>query len=141
MPAKGWHAIEPEPSPDARDTYDDYSSRYIGVTGAVGHADIVDAIMDAELVLIVGTSMPQFSSMGLERALLSKNIISIHFERSFLNRVYVRFDLLEIIANVREALRSRTPLRWQKSSQPIPAPSRIAQLTKAIRTRWVFSIS
>jgi len=91
-------------APDARDTYDDYAPRYIGVTGAVGHPDIADAVSQAELVLIIGTRMPQFSAMGLEQVLLDKNVISINFERSYLNRNFTRFNLLEIIANVREAL-------------------------------------
>ena len=91
-------------APDARDSYDDYAPRYIGVTGAVGHTDIADAIGEAELVLIIGTRMPQFSAMGLEKALRDKNIISINFERSYLNRNFTRFNLLEIVANVREAM-------------------------------------
>jgi acetolactate synthase-1/2/3 large subunit len=74
-------------TPDARDAFDNRDPRYLGVSGAMGHPAVVQALRDARLVLIAGTSLPILARQGLESMIATKTLLSIGRHRPFVSGV------------------------------------------------------
>jgi acetolactate synthase-1/2/3 large subunit len=72
-------------APDARDAFDNGDQRFCGVAGAMGHASVVQALTEAEVVLLAGTRMPLLARMGLEPLLANKTIVSVGAEPPYLS--------------------------------------------------------
>lgn len=56
-------------TPDGRDAFDNHSPRFLGVAGAMGHAEVARALVEARACLLVGTRMPILARQGLEAQL------------------------------------------------------------------------
>ncbi|NGP07336.1 thiamine pyrophosphate-binding protein [Rhodococcus sp. 14C212] len=67
-------------TPDAKDCYAAEEHGFCGVAGIMGHAELVDAVQQAALCLLVGTRMPMTARAGLDGALAGVPVASIGAE-------------------------------------------------------------
>ena len=72
-------------APDARDAFDNRDPRFLGVSGAMGHLAVSEAIQAAQTVLLAGTTLPLLARQGLESVLSEKAIVSVGLERPFVS--------------------------------------------------------
>jgi acetolactate synthase-1/2/3 large subunit len=56
-------------TPDARDAFANDSPRFLGVAGAMGHDQVLRALVGARVCLLIGTRLPILARQGLEPAL------------------------------------------------------------------------
>jgi acetolactate synthase-1/2/3 large subunit len=70
-------------TPDARDAFDNFAPRFIGVSGAMGTPDVALAIQRAHACLVVGTRLPLLARQGLEAILTERPLVSLGRERMF----------------------------------------------------------
>jgi acetolactate synthase-1/2/3 large subunit len=70
-------------TPDARDAFDNFSPRFVGVSGAMGTPDVARAIERARVCLVVGTRLPLLARQGLEVILAARPLVSLGRERLF----------------------------------------------------------
>ncbi|WP_027501522.1 thiamine pyrophosphate-binding protein [Rhodococcus sp. UNC363MFTsu5.1] len=71
-------------APDAKDCYTPDEHGFCGVAGTMGHAELVDAVRQSALCLLVGTRMPMTARAGLEGALAAVPVASIGAEPPYL---------------------------------------------------------
>jgi acetolactate synthase-1/2/3 large subunit len=71
-------------APDARDAFDNYDPRFLGVAGAMGHERVVAALEGARSCLLVGTRLSLLTRMGLEQRLNEIACVSFGREAPFL---------------------------------------------------------
>ncbi|MFD3706483.1 thiamine pyrophosphate-binding protein [Nocardia sp. NPDC058658] len=64
-------------APDAKDVYSNTGPGYCGVAGAMGHAELVEALSAASACLLVGTRLPITARAGLDAALAELPVLSI----------------------------------------------------------------
>jgi acetolactate synthase-1/2/3 large subunit len=64
-------------TPDARDAYDNFGSRFVGVAGAMGHPGVADALSGAAVCVLAGTRLPVLARQGLEGSLQEKRVLSL----------------------------------------------------------------
>ncbi|KAA0024997.1 thiamine pyrophosphate-binding protein [Antrihabitans cavernicola] len=69
-------------APDAKDVYP-YNDGFCGVAGTMGHAELVDAVTNSALCVLVGTRLPITARAGLDAALANTTVISIGAEQPF----------------------------------------------------------
>lgn len=70
-------------APDARDAFDNYSGRFLGIAGAMGHPAVQRAMAEASVCLLVGTRLPLLARQGLEALLSEKTIVALSAEPPF----------------------------------------------------------
>jgi acetolactate synthase-1/2/3 large subunit len=70
-------------TPDARDAFDNFAPRFLGVSGAMGTTEVAGAIGRAHVCLVVGTRLPLLARQGLEATFAEKPLVSIGRERPF----------------------------------------------------------
>lgn len=70
-------------APEARDAFDNYSPRFLGVSGAMGTPAVASALAAAQVCLVVGTRLPLLTRQGLEPRLAEVTLISLGRERLF----------------------------------------------------------
>ncbi|OOL31959.1 acetolactate synthase [Rhodococcus rhodochrous] len=81
-------------TPDAKDCYAAEEHGFCGVAGIMGHAELVDAVQQAALCLLVGTRMPMTARAGLDGALTGVPVASIGAEPPYAPSVHaVSMDL------------------------------------------------
>ncbi|MET4613330.1 acetolactate synthase-1/2/3 large subunit [Rhodococcus sp. PvR044] len=71
-------------APDAKDCYTPDEHGFCGVAGTMGHAELVDAVRQSALCLLVGTRMPMTARAGLDGALAAVPVASIGAEPPYL---------------------------------------------------------
>ncbi|MFE3753805.1 thiamine pyrophosphate-binding protein [Nocardia tengchongensis] len=64
-------------APDAKDVYHHADPGFCGVSGSMGHQELLDALQGAALCLLVGTRMPVTARAGMEGALAAVPLASI----------------------------------------------------------------
>ncbi|AOW92943.1 acetolactate synthase [Rhodococcus sp. WMMA185] len=64
-------------TPDAKDAVDPLAPGRLGVTGAMGNQDVVDALQDSGVCLIVGSRLPVMAGGGLEAAMEKTLVYSV----------------------------------------------------------------
>ncbi|HYP76792.1 MAG TPA: thiamine pyrophosphate-binding protein [Polyangiaceae bacterium] len=69
--------------PEARDAYDNFSPRFVGVSGAMGSSDVAHALARAAICLVVGTRLPVLARQGLED-LTTKPLLSVGRRQPYL---------------------------------------------------------
>ena len=77
-------------APDAKATFDNFSNSFCGVVGVMGHASAIATVMQSDMCIVIGTSLPEFCRMGIEAAL--KKVTVVHVS-SHLLPVFVRRQL------------------------------------------------
>ncbi|MBL1073052.1 thiamine pyrophosphate-binding protein [Nocardia sp. 2] len=75
-------------APDAKDAYHHADPGFCGVAGSMGHPELVDALHNAALCLLVGTRMPVTARAGLEQSLAGVTIASVGAESPFLPSIH-----------------------------------------------------
>ena len=64
-------------TPDAKDVLDPAAPGQLGITGAMGNPDVVDALQDCDLCLLVGTRLPVMARGGLDTVLEKTLVYSV----------------------------------------------------------------
>ncbi|MFE4456119.1 thiamine pyrophosphate-binding protein [Nocardia tengchongensis] len=64
-------------APDAKDVYHHADPGFCGVSGSMGHQELLDALHGAALCLLIGTRMPVTARAGMEGALAAVPLASI----------------------------------------------------------------
>ncbi|MFF0608808.1 thiamine pyrophosphate-binding protein [Nocardia tengchongensis] len=64
-------------APDAKDVYHHADPGFCGVSGSMGHQELLDALPGAALCLLIGTRMPVTARAGMEGALAAVPLASI----------------------------------------------------------------
>ncbi|WP_405487028.1 thiamine pyrophosphate-binding protein [Nocardia sp. NBC_00511] len=64
-------------APDAKDVYHHADPGFCGVSGSMGHPELIDALRGAALCVLVGTRLPVTASAGLDDALRELPLVSI----------------------------------------------------------------
>jgi len=89
--------------PVAKGFYNHNSPRFLGLTGIMGHQDVVDYLQNTQTVVVLGSELDHLSRYGIENDILNKDVISIqshnskHFVKSE-NQISVVGDI-EFILN------------------------------------------
>ncbi|HEX5101248.1 MAG TPA: thiamine pyrophosphate-binding protein [Polyangiaceae bacterium] len=89
-------------TPDARDAFDNYDPRFLGVCGAMGHTAVSHALAAARLVVAAGTSLPLLSRMGHETVLRQSRLLSLGRSTPFVSGAETR----HVAGDVRLVLRA-----------------------------------
>lgn len=71
-------------TPDARDAYDNFGSRFVGVAGAMGHSAVAEALSAAAVCVLAGTRLPLLARQGLESSLQEKRVLSLGWGHPFI---------------------------------------------------------
>lgn len=124
-------------APDARDAFDNYGSRFVGVSGAMGPPEVNRALADANTCLIVGTRMPLLTRQGLED-LTDKTTVSIGRKGPYLmphRGIHLEGDLLHAV----RALRVELGASLATASHDAPA-TEAASLDGALRVRGALQL-
>jgi len=93
-------------TPEARDAFDNYSPRFVGVCGAMGGPSIGPALSDAATCLVVGTRLPVLARQGLEE-LTEKPFVSLGRKGPFLRPsrgLHIEAELLQAMRALRVEL-------------------------------------
>lgn len=70
-------------TPDGRDAFDNRDPRFLGVTGGMGHPEVLRAVAAARAVVLVGTRLPLLARQGLEGLLRERPLIAIGLDAPF----------------------------------------------------------
>lgn len=70
-------------APDAKDVYT-HADGFCGVAGTMGNVELVDAVANSALCLLVGTRLPITARAGLDAALAGTRVVSIGAELPYL---------------------------------------------------------
>ncbi|MBC2638708.1 MULTISPECIES: thiamine pyrophosphate-binding protein [unclassified Rhodococcus (in: high G+C Gram-positive bacteria)] len=71
-------------TPDAKDVIDPAAAGRLGVTGAMGNPDVIDALQDSDVCLLVGTRLPVMARGGLDAALEKTLVYSVGSAQPYL---------------------------------------------------------
>ncbi len=71
-------------TPEGKGSFDNYSPRFLGVCGVMGHTEVKRFLETTELVITIGTRMPYLARYQIEDLLLRKKVININTSTSFL---------------------------------------------------------
>ncbi|MGW5148420.1 thiamine pyrophosphate-binding protein [Rhodococcus koreensis] len=64
-------------TPDAKDVLDPAAPGQLGITGAMGNPDVIEALQDCDLCLLVGTRLPVMARGGLDTVLEKTLVYSV----------------------------------------------------------------
>jgi len=93
-------------TPEARDAFDNYSPRFLGVCGAMGVPSVERAFSHAATCLVVGTRLPVLARQGLQ-GLTEKPLVSLGRKGPFLKPsggLHVDAELLQAMRALRVEL-------------------------------------
>ncbi|WP_370183473.1 thiamine pyrophosphate-binding protein [Rhodococcus wratislaviensis] len=112
-------------TPDARDVLDPAAPGRLGVTGAMGNPDVVDALQDSDVCLLVGTRLPVMARGGLDAVLEKTLVYSVGSATPYLQTHHVstrdlRATLCGLVAEIGPAA-TRPPVA-QCDPTPIDVP-------------------
>jgi acetolactate synthase-1/2/3 large subunit len=113
-------------TPDARDVLDPAAPGRLGVTGAMGNPDVVDALQDSDVCLLVGTRLPVMARGGLDGVLEKTLVYSVGSAKPFLQAHHLptrdlRATLRGLVTEIGPAA-SRAAVA-QSEPTPIDVPS------------------
>ncbi|UOT02002.1 thiamine pyrophosphate-binding protein [Rhodococcus opacus] len=113
-------------TPDARDVLDPGAPGRLGITGAMGNPDVVDALQDSDVCLLVGTRLPVMARGGLDAVLEKTLVYSVGSAKPYLQACHVptrdlRATLRGLVTEIGPAA-SRAPVA-QCDPTPIDVPS------------------
>lgn len=99
-------------APDAKDVYDQSEPGFCGVSGSMGHPELVDAVRRSALCLLVGTRLPVTARAGLEDALAHTAVASVGAERPYPDALHATgTDLKAALAELVGTLARQTNTR------------------------------
>jgi acetolactate synthase-1/2/3 large subunit len=113
-------------TPDARDAFDNFSPRFIGVIGAMGTPDAARAIERARVCLVVGTRLPLLARQGLEAILAPKPLVSLGLEHPFLPSslgMHIESEVLSGLRALSNELGSLPTRGANECASPPPRPA------------------
>lgn len=101
-------------TPDARDAFDNASPRFVGVAGAMGHAQVAERLEHAAVCLLVGTRLPLLARQGLEPRLAGRVVLSVGRGRPFVEPLALHLEgsvtaLCEALAGTLRDVESAAP--------------------------------
>jgi acetolactate synthase-1/2/3 large subunit len=111
-------------TPDARDAFDNASSRFIGVAGAMGHRQVVERAGMAAACVLAGTRMPLLARLGLEGVLSRIPVLSLGRGRPFIELkggAHIEGEIGGLLRAIRLRVaggRARTPLTVTHRADP-----------------------
>ncbi|WP_067571985.1 thiamine pyrophosphate-binding protein [Nocardia acidivorans] len=110
-------------APDAKDVYHHDDPGYCGIAGSMGHPELIDALQQATLCLLVGTRMPVTARAGLEGPLQEVPLASIGAQIPFLTSIHAHStDLALTLAELIGEFTSATPIHLHNSrDEPVRA--------------------
>ncbi|TQC47136.1 thiamine pyrophosphate-binding protein [Rhodococcus sp. WS4] len=76
-------------TPDAKDVLDPAAPGRLGVTGAMGNPDVIDALQDSDVCLLVGTRLPVMARGGLDTVLEKTLVYSVGSAQPYLQTHHV----------------------------------------------------
>ncbi|MFI6871584.1 thiamine pyrophosphate-binding protein [Nocardia sp. NPDC050406] len=91
-------------TPDARDTFPNTHSGFAGVVGIMGHRNAPDLLAAAEVVVLVGTTLPLTARAGLDAILPQARVLHLGMESPF---VHTDFQLRAPLARTLTDLAAR----------------------------------
>jgi acetolactate synthase-1/2/3 large subunit len=107
-------------TPDARDAFNNFAPRFVGVGGAMGAPEVAHAIERAHVCLVVGTRLPLLARQGLEAVLAARPVVSLGREPLFVassQGLHVESEVLRGLRALAAELRStRSPSANQPRS-------------------------
>ncbi|MGI5399411.1 thiamine pyrophosphate-binding protein [Streptomyces sp. CA-135486] len=109
-----WVAV----TPDAKDVFDNRATRFAGVAGVMGHANVEDCLRRADVCLLVGTRLPLLARGGLDQALAATPVVCIDPEPPFVAGIALG-------GNLRDALRA---VAGRLPPRPLPCPEHAGPL-------------
>ncbi|WP_024801580.1 thiamine pyrophosphate-binding protein [Nocardia sp. BMG51109] len=121
-------------APDAKDVYGPDEPGFCGVSGTMGHPELVDAVRRSALCLLVGTRMPVTARAGLDDALRGPALASVGAEPPYPASVHatsadLRTALAELAASQGATEPEPAPHRPNPSDGPFFAAARPRELT------------
>ncbi|RJQ81497.1 thiamine pyrophosphate-binding protein [Pseudonocardiaceae bacterium YIM PH 21723] len=124
-------------TPDAKDAFDNRHPAYLGVTGVMGHAEVIEYAKQATACLLVGTRLPMVARDGLDPVVHAVPVISVGPEPPFVPALNLdgdlRMTLDELTARLPE--RDPDPMRTDLLRLPMVASgNRYEELIAAVQT-------
>ncbi|MFD8306767.1 thiamine pyrophosphate-binding protein [Streptomyces sp. NPDC059690] len=110
-----WVAV----TPDAKDVFDNSDSRFAGVAGVMGHANVGDCLRRADVCLLIGTRLPLLARGGLDRALAATEVVCLGPEPPFVPGTTLLGHLSDTLRAVSDLLPPRRRACPQHSG-PLP---------------------
>jgi acetolactate synthase I/II/III large subunit len=80
-------------TPDAKDVFDNGDHRFIGVSGGMGHPNVVESLANSSACLLVGTRLPVVARDGLDELLASLPVVCLSPEQPHVEAAVVTGDL------------------------------------------------
>ncbi|BCK59216.1 thiamine pyrophosphate-binding protein [Nocardia wallacei] len=106
-------------APDAKDVYDQSEPGFCGVSGSMGHPELVDAVRRSALCLLVGTRMPITARAGLEDALARTAVASVGAEPPYPDALHANAtDLKAVLAELVDHPAGESPVA--RELLPVP---------------------
>ncbi|MBA0053323.1 thiamine pyrophosphate-binding protein [Streptomyces sp. AJS327] len=121
-------------APDAKDAFDNHHPRFLGVTGAIGHAAARERIESASAVLLAGTRLPQLSAGPIREHLKGVPLISVDSRPPLLGAEHpdlIQLDgplsaeldaLTALLTETRAETRPETRTGGHTDGRPAPGP-------------------
>ncbi|RDI17196.1 acetolactate synthase-1/2/3 large subunit [Rhodococcus sp. AG1013] len=112
-------------APDAKDVYAADQHGFCGVTGTMGHTELLEVVRRSTLCLLIGTRLPATARTGLDTAAAAVPVASVGAESPYLPTVHATsLDLREALAELAEAFSAgRTPdAATHGGSTPLQVP-------------------
>jgi acetolactate synthase I/II/III large subunit len=126
-------------TPDALDAFDNASSRFIGVAGAMGHRRVAEHVGSAGVCVLAGTRLPLLARQGLEGALSRHPMVSLGRGQPFIDLcggLHLEGDVADVLRALLARVPNRTPLkRVEASFEPRPLQSPKVLNSEAIFAR------
>ncbi|MGW4340455.1 thiamine pyrophosphate-binding protein [Rhodococcus koreensis] len=86
-------------APDAKDVYPADQPGFCGVTGTMGHTDLIEAVRRSALCLLIGTRLPATARAGLDTAVAGVPVASVGSEPPYVSAVHATsLDLRQTLA-------------------------------------------
>jgi acetolactate synthase-1/2/3 large subunit len=107
------HALDAQVAlaPGAKDVFDNYHPRYLGVAGVMGHPVVARTLKQVAAVVLVGTRLPMVARGGLDADLVGKLLICFDSEPPYVaSTIDIRGDLRTELAVMAETLGADRPL-------------------------------
>jgi acetolactate synthase-1/2/3 large subunit len=113
-------------TPDARDAFDNFASRFLGVVGAMGTMEVASAIGRAHACLVVGTRLPLLARQGVETILAEKPLVSLGRESPFVASSRGLHVESEVIGGLRALATELHSTRFPSANETRSPPLRSA---------------
>ena len=90
--------------PEAKDCFDNFHPRFLGVTGTMGHGPVKRYLQMADAILLVGATMTVMSRTGLEEELRNTPVLAIGRETTAMGPETGRGELLHLKGDLKTEL-------------------------------------